>query len=288
MEKVKIFDTTLRDGEQTPRVNLNKEDKIMIAKQLEKLGVDIIEAGFPASSEGDFEGVRAVAQAVEKPVVCALSRLVKEDIQRAAEALKEAKYPRIHVFLATSDIHLEHKLKMTRQQIIDRTRDLMAYAKSFVDDIQFSAEDATRTDKDYLYQVYEVAISSGATTINVPDTVGFIQPIEYYELISYIKKNTKGVENVTISAHCHDDLGLATANALSGVTAGVRQIECTINGLGERAGNTALEEAVMAIDTRSEMYDIGTNINTRQIYKTSKLVTSLTGIEIAPTKSVIG
>jgi len=288
MEKVKIFDTTLRDGEQTPRVNLNKEDKIMIAKQLEKLGVDIIEAGFPASSEGDFEGVRAVAQAVEKPVVCALSRLVKEDIQRAAEALKEAKHPRIHVFLATSDIHLEHKLKMTRQQVIDRTRDLVAYAKSFVDDIQFSAEDATRTDKDYLCQVYEVAISSGATTINVPDTVGFIQPIEYHELISYIKKNTKGVENVTISAHCHDDLGLATANALSGVTAGVRQIECTINGLGERAGNTALEEAVMAIDTRSEMYDIGTNINTRQIYKTSKLVTSLTGIEIAPTKSVIG
>ena len=287
-EIVKIFDTTLRDGEQTPRVNLNKEDKIMIARQLEKLGVDIIEAGFPIASVGDFEGVKAVAESVEKPIVCALARLVKEDIDRASEALKYAKKPRIHVFLATSDIHLEYKLKLSRDEVIQRTKKLVAYAKSLVDDIQFSAEDATRTDRDFLCRVFEVAIDSGATTLNIPDTVGFIQPMEYYEFISYIKNNTKGIEKVTMSVHCHDDLGLSTANALSGVLAGAKQIECTINGLGERAGNTSLEEVVMAIDTRPEFYDLKTNINTRQIYKTSKLVTSLSGVEVSPTKSIIG
>lgn len=288
MDQVRIFDTTLRDGEQTPRVNLNQEDKVMIARQLEKLGVDIIEAGFPIASIGDFEGVQAVARAVERPVVCGLARCVKADIERAAEALKDAKHPRIHVFLATSDIHLEYKLKLTREEAIERARAMVAYAKSFVDDIQFSAEDATRSDKDFLCEIFAEVIKAGATTINIPDTVGFIQPLDYYEFISYIKANTPGMENVIISTHCHDDLGMATANAMAGVQAGARQIECTVNGLGERAGNSSLEEVVMAMDTRADYYGVKTNINTREIYRTSKLVTSLSGIEVAPTKSVIG
>ncbi|MDO5695646.1 MAG: 2-isopropylmalate synthase [Eubacteriales bacterium] len=288
MEKVKIFDTTLRDGEQTPRVNLNREDKIMIARQLEKLGVDIIEAGFPIASEGDFLGVEAVARTVEKPTVCALARCVKADIERAAEALKDAKHPRIHVFLATSDIHLTYKLKLSREEAVARAREMVAYAKSFVDDIQFSAEDASRTDKDFLCEIFGEVIRAGATTINIPDTVGFIQPAEYADFIAYIRNNTEGMDKVTISVHCHDDLGLGTANALGGVMGGARQVECTVNGLGERAGNSALEEVVMALDTRGKYYNLGTNVKTREIYRTSKLVTSLTGVEAAPTKSVIG
>lgn len=289
MDKVKIFDTTLRDGEQTPRVNLSKDDKVMLARQLEKLGVDIIEAGFPIVSIGDFEGVQAVAQSVTKPIVCGLARCVKADIDRAVEALKEAKHPRIHVFLATSDIHLEYKLNLTKDQAVQRAKEMVAYAKSFIDDIQFSAEDATRSDRDFLCSIFAEVIKAGATTINIPDTVGFSQPSEYYEFVKYIRENTEGIDKVTISTHCHDDLGLATANSLAGVRAGARQIECTVNGLGERAGNTAVEEVVMTIDTRAEFYkDLKAGINTREIYRTSKLVTSLSGIEAAPTKSIIG
>lgn len=288
MDRVKIFDTTLRDGEQTPRVNLNKEDKIMIARQLEKLGVDIIEAGFPIASIGDFEGVQAVSRAVEKPIICGLARCIKADIDRAYEALKDAKHPRIHVFLATSDIHLEYKLQLTREEAIKRAVDMVTYAKSLIDDIQFSAEDATRTDKDYLCEIFAEVIKAGATTINIPDTVGYAQPLEYYEFISYIYNNTPGIKDVTISVHCHNDLGLAGANALAGVLGGARQIECTVNGLGERAGNTAIEEAAMIIDTRQSYYNVETGINTREIYRTSKLVTSLSGIEVSPTKAIVG
>lgn len=288
MESVKIFDTTLRDGEQTPRVSLHQEDKIMIARQLEKLGVDVIEAGFPIASEGDFEGVAAVAKAVTRPIVCALARCVKGDIDRAAQALAEAKHPRIHVFLATSDIHLKDKLKLTREEAKARAVEMVAYAKSKVEDIQFSAEDASRTDWDYLCEVYGAVIVAGATTINVPDTVGYSQPEEYQRLITYIKEHTPGIDGVTISVHCHDDLGLATANALAGITGGARQVECTINGLGERAGNSALEEVVMALDTRFEHYGVKTNCKTREIYRTAKLVSSLAGMDVAATKSIVG
>lgn len=288
MKKIKIFDTTLRDGEQTPRVNLNKEDKVTIAKQLEILGVDVIEAGFPISSEGDFQGVKAVAEAVEKPVVCALARCVKEDILAAANALESANHKRIHVFLATSPIHLKDKLNLTEEEAVRRAVEMVAFAKSLVGDIQFSAEDATRSDKDFLCRIFGEVIKAGATTLNIPDTVGFIQPHEYGAFIKYIKDNTKGIEKAVIAVHCHDDLGMATSNALAGVLGGAGQIECTINGLGERAGNTALEESVMAINTRSDLYKVETDIVTEELYKTSKLVTALTGAEIAPTKSIVG
>lgn len=289
METVKIFDTTLRDGEQTPKVNLNKEDKVVIAKQLELLGVDIIEAGFPVSSEGDFEAVKAVADACKKATVCALARCVEKDIDMAALALKNAKNKRIHVFLATSEIHLKEKLKITKEKALEIIDKMVRYAKSKVDDIQFSAEDATRTEKEFLVKAFNIAIKAGATTINVPDTVGYSQPNEYFQLIKYIKENIENKNNITISVHCHDDLGLASSNALMGILGGARQVECTINGLGERAGNSSLEEVVMAIKTRKDIYnDVKTNIDTKQIYKTSKLVGALTNINMSPTKSVIG
>lgn len=220
MRTIKIFDTTMRDGEQTPRVSMNKEDKIAIAQHLEALGVDVIEAGFAIASDGDFEAVKAVAEAVEKPIVCSLARAVKGDIERAAQALENAKHPRIHTFIATSDIHLEHKLKISREECLARAVEMVAYAKTFVDDVEFSCEDATRTDWDFLVEVYSAVIEAGATVINVPDTVGFTLPQEYFELISYLKQNVRGVEKVDISLHGHNDLGMATANALSGVLAG--------------------------------------------------------------------
>ncbi|MDI9517868.1 MAG: 2-isopropylmalate synthase [Bacillota bacterium] len=288
MEKVKIFDTTLRDGEQTPRVSLNVSDKIQIAKQLERLGVDIIEAGFPISSDGDFEAVKAVSEAVENVTVCALARCNKKDIDRAAEALQNAKHPRIHVFIATSDIHLEYKLKMSKEQCVNKAVEMVKYAKSLVDDIQFSAEDASRSNPDFLVEIFEKVIEAGATTINVPDTVGYAQNEEYYNLIDYVIKNTKNSDKVTFSVHCHDDLGIATANALAGVKAGARQIECTINGIGERAGNSSLEEVAMILDTRANYYNVSTNIDTTQIYKTSKLISAITGVSIAKNKSVVG
>ena len=288
MEKVKIFDTTLRDGEQTPRVSLNMNDKVQIAKQLENLGVDIIEAGFPISSDGDYEAVKAVSEAVENVTVCALARCNKKDIDRAAQALTNAKHPRIHVFIATSDIHLEHKLKMNKQQCVEKAVESVKYAKSLVDDIQFSAEDASRSDPDFLVEIFEKVIDAGATTINVPDTVGYAQSDEYYKLLDYVITNTKNAKGITFSVHCHDDLGIATANALSGVKAGARQVECTINGIGERAGNSSLEEVAMILDTRSNYYNVTTNIDTTQIYKTSKLISAITGVNIAKNKSVVG
>ncbi|NLC95998.1 MAG: 2-isopropylmalate synthase [Erysipelotrichaceae bacterium] len=288
MEKVKIFDTTLRDGEQTPRVSLNMNDKVMIAKQLEKLGVDIIEAGFPISSDGDYEAVKAVSEAVENVTVCALARCNKKDIDRAAEALINAKHPRIHVFIATSDIHLKYKLKMSKEQCVEKAVEMVAYAKTLVDDIQFSAEDASRSDKDFLVEIFEKVIEAGATTINVPDTVGYAQPNEYYDLLNYVITNTKNSDKATFSVHCHDDLGISTANALSGVKAGARQVECTVNGIGERAGNSSLEEIAMILDTRSNYYNVTTNIVTTEIYKTSKLISAITGVSIAKNKSVVG
>lgn len=289
MKKIKIFDTTLRDGEQTPRVNLNAEEKLRIAKQLEAMGVDIIEAGFAVASPGNFEAVKMIAENVEKSTVTSLARAVKKDIEVAAEALKKAKKPRIHTFIATSPIHREYKLKMTKEEILKKVTEMVTYAKSFVDDVEFSAEDATRTEKEYLVEVYETAIKAGATTLNVPDTVGYRTPDEMYELIKYLKENVKGIENVDISVHCHDDLGLSVANSIAAIKAGATQIECTINGLGERAGNTSLEEVVMIVKTRKDIFDeYETAIDTKQLYPVSKLVSLLTGVTAQPNKAIVG
>ena len=289
MKNIKIFDTTLRDGEQTPRVNLNAQEKLRIAKQLESLGVDVIEAGFAVASPGDFEAVRLIAENVKNSTVCSLSRAVKKDIETAAKALKNAAKPRIHTFIATSPIHREYKLKMTKEQILDRVKEMVTYAKSFVNDIEFSAEDATRTEKEFLVEVYETAIKAGATTLNVPDTVGYRTPNEMFELITYLKKNVKGIENVDISVHCHDDLGLSVANSIASIQGGATQIECTINGLGERAGNTSLEEIVMILKTRKDLFEeYQTNIDSKQIYPASKLVSLLTGVSTQPNKAIVG
>ena len=286
---IKIFDTTLRDGEQTPRVNLNAQEKLRIAKQLESLGVDIIEAGFAVASPGDFEAVKMIAENVKNSTVCSLARAVKKDIETAGEALKGAVKPRIHTFIATSPIHREFKLKMTKEQIVERAREMVAYAKTFVDDVEFSAEDALRTEKEYLVDVYEAAIEAGATTLNVPDTVGYRTPNEMFELIKYLRENVKGIENVDISVHCHDDLGLSVANSIAAIQAGATQIECTINGLGERAGNTSLEEVVMILQTRKDLFEeYYTNIDSKQIYPTSKLVSLLTGVTTQPNKAIVG
>ena len=289
MKNIKIFDTTLRDGEQTPRVNLNAQEKLRIAKQLESLGVDVIEAGFAVASPGDFEAVKLIAENVKNSTVCSLSRAVKKDIETAAEALKNAEKPRIHTFIATSPIHREYKLKMTKEQILDRVKEMVTYAKSFVNDIEFSAEDATRTEKEFLVEVYEEAIKAGATTLNVPDTVGYRTPNEMYELIKYLKENVKGIENVDVSVHCHDDLGLSVANSIASIQGGATQIECTINGLGERAGNTSLEEIVMILKTRKDLFEeYQTNIDSKQIYPASKLVSLLTGVSTQPNKAIVG
>ena len=289
MKIIKIFDTTLRDGEQTPRVNLNAKEKLRIAKQLETLGVDIIEAGFAAASPGDFEAIKLISENVKNSTVTSLARATKKDIEIAADALKNAEKPRIHTFIATSPIHREYKLKMSKTEIIEKVKEMVAYAKSFVEDIEFSAEDAFRTEKEYLVEIFETAIQAGATTINVPDTVGYRTPDEIYETIKYLKENIKGIENVDISIHCHDDLGLSVANSIAAIQAGATQIECTVNGIGERAGNTSLEEVVMIIKTRKDMFaDYKTNIDTKQIYPTSKLVSLLTGIGTQPNKAIVG
>ena len=242
MRKITIFDTTLRDGEQAPGYSMNIAEKVEMARQLEALGVDVMEAGFAASSPEDFESIRAIAKNIKKATVCSLSRLVREDITRSYEAVKDAAYPRIHVFIATSDIHIMHKLKTTREDILSKVKELVAYAKSLCKDIEFSAEDASRSDWDYLVNIFEAAIDSGANVINVPDTVGYTTPDEMYALINYLKEHVKGIDRVDISVHCHNDLGLAVANTLAAVRAGAKQIECTINGIGERAGSAALEE----------------------------------------------
>jgi len=288
MDRVIIFDTTLRDGEQAAGGTLNIQEKLDIAKQLEKLGVDIIEAGFPISSPGDFEAVKLIAQEVHAPVICALARAKPDDIDRAWEAVKEAKHPRIHVFLAASDIHLVYQLKKSREEVLQTSRAMVARAKQYTDDIEFSPMDASRTEPGYLYQILEGVIEAGATTVNIPDTVGYAIPSEFGQLIKGICQNVPNINQAVISVHCHNDLGLAVANSLEAVKQGTRQVECTINGIGERAGNASLEEVVMAIKTRGDLFNLTTNINTEHIYKTSRLVSELTGFAVQPNKAIVG
>ena len=288
MRQVKIFDTTLRDGEQSPGCSMNLSEKIEMARQLEKLGVDVIEAGFAIASPMDFKSVQSIAANVENATVASLARCTKGDIDAAWDAVKEAKHPRIHVFLATSDIHMEYKLKMTRQQVLDRITEMVSYARSKCEDIEFSAEDASRSDLEFLAQCFSNAASAGATTLNAPDTVGYSTPNEMYNMFKYLSENVKGVENCILSSHCHDDLGMAVANSLACVQGGAGQVECTVNGIGERAGNASLEEIVMALKVRGDFYDAETGINTRQIYKSSKLLSNITGVPIAPSKAIVG
>ncbi len=288
MKRIKIFDTTLRDGEQSPGCSMNLPEKIEMAKQLERLGVDIIEAGFAIASPMDHKSVKAIAAAVTNCSVASLARCAKSDIDAAWDAVKEAKHPRIHVFLATSDIHMKYKLRMTRQQVLERISEMVAYAKSFCDDIEFSAEDASRSDWAFLAQCYSNAVAAGATTLNVPDTVGYSAPNEMAALIRYLKEHVAGVENVDISVHCHNDLGMAVANSLACIEAGATQVECTVNGIGERAGNASLEELTMALHTRRDYYQAESGINTRQIYRSSKLLSNITGVSIPPTKAIVG
>ncbi|WP_457680569.1 2-isopropylmalate synthase [Thermovibrio sp.] len=290
-EKLYIFDTTLRDGEQTPGVNLTVDEKVQIAKQLERLGVDVIEAGFAVSSPADFEAVKRIAKEVKNSTVCSLARAVELDIKTAWEALKEGNRVRIHTFIATSDIHLKYKLKMSREEALRRAVEAVRLIKGVSEgraEVEFSAEDAGRTDLKYLCEVIEAVIEAGAQVVNIPDTVGYALPDEWYEKILYIKESVPNISRAIISVHCHNDLGLATANSLMAVKAGARQVECTINGLGERAGNAALEEVVMAIKVRSDQFPVYTAIDTKQIYKTSQLVSRLTGVLISKTKPIVG
>ncbi|OQX63435.1 MAG: 2-isopropylmalate synthase [Desulfococcus sp. 4484_241] len=287
-DRVIIFDTTLRDGEQSPGASMNVAEKLRIASRLEELGVDIIEAGFPAASKGDMEAVSQVAQHLKASSVAGLARTNKEDIDKAWAAVSGAVKPRIHVFIATSDIHMEHKLRMSREQVVESAVAGIKYAKKFTDDVEFSAEDASRSDRDFLCRIFEAAIEAGATTINIPDTVGYAIPEEFAELVKYVKKHTPNVHRAVISVHCHNDLGLATANTLAALSAGARQAEVTINGIGERAGNTSMEEVVMAIKTRSNCYPLTTGIDTTKIYPTSRLVSMLTGMIVQPNKAIVG
>ena len=288
MRQVKIFDTTLSDGEQSPGCSMNLSEKIEMARQLEKLGVDVIEAGFAIASPMDFKSVQSIAANVENATVASLARCTKGDIDAAWDAVKEAKHPRIHVFLATSDLHMEYKLKMTRQQVLDRITEMVSYARSKCEDIEFSAEDASLSDLEFLAQCFSNAAAAGATTLNAPDTVGYSTPNEMYNMFKYLSENVKGVENCILSSHCHDDLGMAVANSLACVQGGAGQVECTVNGIGERAGNASLEEIVMALKVRGDFYDAETGINTRQIYKSSKLLSNITGVPIAPSKAIVG
>lgn len=288
MKQIKIFDTTLRDGEQSPGCSMNLQEKLEVAHALEKLKVDIIEAGFAISSPGDFESVKSIAEAVHECTVASLARLNVKDIDAAYEAVKGAANPRIHVFIATSPLHLEYKLKMTEEQVLEKTRELVAYAKKYCSDIEFSAEDATRSDPAYLAKVVDTAIKAGATTINLPDTVGYTTPTEMRELIEYVMKNVDGADKVDFSVHCHNDLGLGVANSLAGVIGGATQIECTVNGLGERAGNTSLEEVVMAMRTRPDVFTNLPRIDTTKIYNTSKLVYNIIGQTPALNKPIVG
>ena len=301
-DRIIIFDTTLRDGEQSPGASLNVDEKLTIARQLAKLGVDVIEAGFPYASPGDFEAVQKIARIVggeNGPIICGLARATRQDIQAAAEALKPAAHPRIHTFIATSDIHLKYKLKKSREEVLAIAEEMVAFAKSFVNDVEFSPEDAGRSDPEFLYQMLEKAIAAGATTVNIPDTVGYITPSEFGDLIRGIKENVPNIDRAIISVHGHNDLGLAVANFLEAVKNGARQLECTINGIGERAGNASLEELVMALHVRRQYYNpfLGrsaeseeplTNIDMRQIYKTSRLVSNLTGMLVQPNKAIVG
>ena len=288
MDRVIIFDTTLRDGEQAAGGTLNIQEKLEIAKQLEKLNVDIIEAGFPISSPGDFEAVRLIAKEIRAPVICGLAHAQPDAVDRAWEAIREAEHPRVHVFLSASDIHLFYQLKKSRQEILETSRDMVARAKKYTDDVEFSPMDASRTEPEYIYQILEAVIDAGATTVNIPDTVGYAIPDEFGGLIEGIFKNVPNINRAIVSVHCHNDLGLAVANSLESLKQGARQVECTINGIGERAGNASLEEVVMAIKTRNGFFNLTTNINTTQIYKTSRLVSELTGFSVQPNKAIIG
>ncbi len=288
-ERVRIFDTTLRDGEQSPGCSMNLSEKLRLARQLESLGVDIIEAGFPIASEGDFAAVRAVAAECRHTTIAALCRTSEQDVRRAAEALHDAAHPRIHTFVATSDIHLEYKLKKTRSEVIDMTRNAVRLAREYADEVEFSAEDATRSDVDYLCEVFGVAVDEGATILNVPDTVGYTLPNEFTNLIKTVRDRVvRERTDITISVHCHNDLGLAVANSLAAVAAGARQIECTVNGIGERAGNASLEEVVMAMNVRADRLPFETNIDTPQIYSTSQMLSQIIGFGVQPNKAIVG
>ncbi|HVB96180.1 MAG TPA: 2-isopropylmalate synthase [Chloroflexota bacterium] len=288
MDRVIIFDTTLRDGEQSPGATLNVEEKVDIAHQLVRLGVDVIEAGFPIASPGDFEAVQRIAREVHGATICGLARAVPIDVDRAAEALKDADDPRIHVFISSSDIHLAHQIRKNRSEVLEITDAMVRRAKGFVSNVEFSPMDATRSETEYLVEILRVAVAAGATTLNIPDTVGFAVPEEFGDLIVYLRKTVPGADKVVFSTHCHDDLGMAVANSLAGVKGGARQIECTINGIGERAGNCSLEEVVMALRTRKDYYGIDTRIDTTQLYKTSRMVSNYTGIMVQPNKAVVG
>ena len=285
---IKIFDTTMRDGEQSPGASMNIEEKIKIARALENLGVDIIEAGFPAASKGDFNAVKEISSIIKNSQVCALSRASQSDIQAAADALKNAAHPRIHTFISTSELHMKHKLQLDPDQVYQKVIDSVSYARNLCDDVEWSCEDGTRTNLDFMCKTVEAAIKNGATTINIPDTVGYSVPEEFTDIITHLINNVSNIDKVTLSTHCHNDLGLAVANSLAGVKAGARQIECTINGLGERAGNAALEEVVMAIRTRNDLMPYSTNIITEQLSKTSKLVSAITGFPVQFNKAIVG
>lgn len=286
--RIYIFDTTLRDGEQSPGCSMNLQEKIEVARQLERLKVDVIEAGFAIASPGDFQSVKAIAETIKDCTVASLSRAVEKDIDRSAEALKGAVNPRIHTFLATSDIHMKYKLRMTPDEVLERTKKMVAYAKNYCSEVEFSAEDATRSNREFLCRVFETAINAGATVINVPDTVGYTTPDEFYDLIQYLKNNVPNIDKAIISVHCHNDLGMAVANTLAAVKAGATQVECTINGIGERAGNAALEEIVMAMKTRNDMFNTACRVETTQIYRSSKLISSITGVSVQPNKAIVG
>ncbi|MGB8009669.1 MAG: 2-isopropylmalate synthase [Terriglobales bacterium] len=287
-QHITIFDTTLRDGEQSPGCSMNVQEKLRLAQQLENLGVDVIEAGFPIASDGDFEAVKRIAAAVRRPIIAGLARACKGDVDRAWEALQGAAHPRIHVFLATSDIHLKYKLRITREQCLEQAREAVRHAKSLCSDVEFSPEDATRTDVPFLCAVVEAVIAAGATTVNIPDTVGYSMPEEYGQLIRTLREKVAGIEKVTISTHCHNDLGLAVANSLAGVQNGARQIECTINGIGERAGNASLEEVVMAMRVRPDRYAYETAVVSEQIFAASQMLAEITRVPVQPNKAITG
>ena len=287
-ETITIFDTTLRDGEQAPGCSMYLAEKLRMARQLDRLGVDVIEAGFPVASEGDYEAARAVAREIRGPKIAALARAGRDDITRAWQAVEAAARPRIHTFLATSDIHLQYKLKITRAQCLDQTGCAVRYAKSLCDDVEFSPEDATRSDPEFLIEVLQGAVDAGATTLNIPDTVGYTIPSEYAQLIRTIRERVRGIERAVISVHCHNDLGLAVANSLAAIAEGARQVECTVNGIGERAGNAALEEIVMALHVRADRLPYRTAIATEEIVPSSRLLSELIGFSAQPNKAVVG
>ncbi len=286
--QIKFFDTTLRDGEQAPGYSMNLEEKVRMALQLETLGVDVVEAGFAIASPGDSEAIAAISRALKQTTVASLSRALEKDIDASAKAIREAVHPRIHTFIATSDLHLQYKLKMSREQALDQVKRMVAYARSRCAEVEFSAEDAFRSDRDYLCRVVEAAVAAGATIINLPDTVGYATPDEFHDMVKTVHTRVPIIDRAIIAVHCHNDLGLGVANSLAGIRAGARQVECTINGIGERAGNAALEEIVMVLRTRSNLFGCTCNIKTEELYRTARLLASITGIKIAPNKPIVG